>query len=125
MNALPNTRNALGDSWTSTARRARRIGRHSSDAAQDIGGELRSLISELEETLSDGTSADVAALRKQLSATIDSARSRLNDTQSAVRARAEAALADADTYIHDKPWQTIALVGGLALVAGVLLARAR
>jgi len=125
MNALPNTRNALGDSWTSTARRARRIGRHSSDAAQDIGGELRALISDLEETLSDGTSADVAALRKQLSATVESARSRLNDTQSAVRARADAALADADTYIHDKPWQTIALVGGLALVAGVLLARAR
>jgi ElaB/YqjD/DUF883 family membrane-anchored ribosome-binding protein len=125
MNALPNTRNALGDSWTSTARRARRIGRHSSDAAQDIGGELRSLISELEETLSDGTSADVAVLRKQLSASIDSARSRLNDTQYAVRARAQAALGDADSYIHDKPWQTIALVGGLALVAGVLLARAR
>jgi len=49
----------------------------------------------------------------------------LNNTQDAVRARANAALADADTYIHDKPWQTIALVGGLALVAGVLLARAR
>jgi len=92
MNALPNTRNAIGDSWTSTARRARRIGRHSSDAAQDIGGELRTLISEIEETLSEGTSADVAALRKQLSATVSTARERLNDTQDAVRARANAAL---------------------------------
>ncbi|SAL49379.1 membrane protein [Caballeronia sordidicola] len=125
MNAFPNTRDAIGDSWNSTSRRARRISRHSSDAAQDIGGELRTLISEIEETLSEGTSADVAALRAQLGKTVDSARARLNDTQDAVRARANAALADADTYIHEKPWQTIALVGGLALVAGVLLARAR
>jgi ElaB/YqjD/DUF883 family membrane-anchored ribosome-binding protein len=125
MNAFPNTRDALGDSWNSTSRRARRISRHSRDAAQDIGGELRTLISEIEETLSEGTSADVAALRAQLGKSVDSARARLNDTQDAVRARANAALADADTYIHDKPWQTIALVGGLALVAGVLLARAR
>ncbi|MEA3091603.1 MAG: hypothetical protein QOJ04_2945 [Caballeronia sp.] len=125
MNAFPNTRDALGDSWNSTSRRARRISRHSRDAAQDIGGELRTLISEIEETLSEGTSADVAALRAQLGKSVDSARARLNDTQEAVRARANTALADADTYIHDKPWQTIALVGGLALVAGVLLARAR
>jgi ElaB/YqjD/DUF883 family membrane-anchored ribosome-binding protein len=109
----------------STERRARRISRHGREAAQDIGGELRTLISEIEETLADGTSADVAALRSQLGKSVDSARARLNDTQDAVRARANAALADADTYIHDKPWQTIALVGGLALVAGVLLARAR
>lgn len=125
MNALPNTRDAIGDSWNSTSRRARRIARHSSDAASDIGGELRTLISEIEETLSEGTSADVAVLRKQLGKSVDSARARLNDTQAAVRARAGAAMGDADAYLHEKPWQTIALVGGLALVAGVLLARAR
>src|ERR1700712_3822544 len=125
MNAFPKTRDAIGDSWNSTSRRARRIARHSSDAASDIGGELRTLISEIEETLSEGTSADVAALRKQLGKSVDSARARLNDTQAAVRARAGAAFDDADTYMHEKPWQTIALVGGLALVAGILLARAR
>ncbi|SAL63213.1 membrane protein [Caballeronia udeis] len=125
MNAFSNTRDAIGDSWNSTSRHARRISRHSQDAAQDIGGELRKLISEIEETLSEGTSADVAALRAQLSKSVDSARERLNNTHDAVRARANTALADADTYIHDKPWQVIALVGGLALVTGVLLARAR
>ncbi|CAH2792462.1 MAG: hypothetical protein CBARDCOR_4815 [uncultured Caballeronia sp.] len=126
MNAFPNKRDAIGDSWNSTSRHARRISRHSQDAAQDIGGELRKLLSEIEETLSEGTSADVAALRAaQLSKSVDSARKRLNNTHDAVRARANTALADADTYIHDKPWQVIALVGGLALVAGVLLARAR
>jgi ElaB/YqjD/DUF883 family membrane-anchored ribosome-binding protein len=125
MNALPNTRDAIGDSWSSTSRRARRIARHGREAAEDIGSELRTLLSELEETLSDGTQADVAALRAQLSTRLDTARARLNDTHQAVRERAGAALSDADAYLHEKPWQTIALVGGLALVAGVLLARVR
>ncbi|SAL46392.1 DUF883 family protein [Caballeronia humi] len=125
MNALPNTRGAIGDSWNSTSRRARRIARHGREAAEDIGVELRTLLSELESTLADGTQADVAALRAQLGRRIDTARSRLNDTHLAMRERANAALSDADAYIHEKPWQTIALVGGLALVAGVLLARVR
>jgi ElaB/YqjD/DUF883 family membrane-anchored ribosome-binding protein len=125
MTALPNTRDALGESWTTTSRRARRIARHSRHAAEDIATELRSLMSELEDTLSDGTQADATALRAQLSKRLDVARSRLNDTRDAVRQRAEAALADADDYVHENPWQTVAIVGGIALIAGALFARAR
>jgi ElaB/YqjD/DUF883 family membrane-anchored ribosome-binding protein len=123
--ALPNTRDALGESWTTTSRRARRIARHSRHAAEDIATELRSLMSELEDTLSDGTQADAAALRAQLSKRLEVARSRLNDTRDAVRQRAEVALADADDYVHENPWQTVAIVGGIALIAGALFARAR
>jgi ElaB/YqjD/DUF883 family membrane-anchored ribosome-binding protein len=125
MNALPNTRDAIGDSWNSTTRRARRMARHGRDAADDIGAELRSLLGELEDALSTGTAADAAALRAQISDRLDSARARLNDTHAVFRQRASEAFDGADAYIHEKPWQTIALVGGLALVAGVLLARAR
>jgi ElaB/YqjD/DUF883 family membrane-anchored ribosome-binding protein len=125
MTALPNTRDALGESWTSTSRRARRIARHSRHAAEDIATELRSLMSELEDTLADGTQADAAALRAQLSKRLDTARARLNDTREAVRQRAEVALSGADDYVHENPWQTIAIVGGIALIAGALFARAR
>ncbi|WP_244815047.1 YqjD family protein [Caballeronia sp. Lep1P3] len=125
MNAFSNTRDAIGDSWNTTSRRARRMARHGRDAAGDIGSELRALLSELEETLAEGASADAALLRSRIGDQLDAARSRLNDTHAAVRDRASAVLDDADTYLHDRPWQTIALVGGLALLAGVLLARAR
>jgi ElaB/YqjD/DUF883 family membrane-anchored ribosome-binding protein len=125
MTALPNTRDALGESWTTTSRRARRIARHSRHAAEDIATELRSLMSELEDTLADGTQADASALRAQLSKRLEVARSRLNDTRDAVRQRAEVALADADDYVHENPWQTVAIVGGIALIAGALFARAR
>ena len=125
MTALPNTRDALGESWTTTSRRARRIARRSRHAAEDIASELRSLMSELEDTLADGTQADAVALRAQLRKRLDVARERLNETRDAVRQRAEVALADADDYVRENPWQTIAIVGGIALIAGALLARAR
>jgi ElaB/YqjD/DUF883 family membrane-anchored ribosome-binding protein len=125
MTALPNTRDALGESWTTTSRRARRIARHSRHAAEDIATELRSLMSELEDTLSDGTQADAVALRAQLRKRLDVARERLNDTRDAVRQRAEVALSGADDYVRENPWQTIAIVGGIALIAGALLSRAR
>ncbi|MGF6536407.1 MULTISPECIES: DUF883 family protein [Paraburkholderia] len=125
MTALPNTRDALGESWTTTSRRARRIARHSRHAAEDIATELRSLMSELEDTLADGTQADAVALRAQLRKRLDVARERLNETRDAVRQRAETAISDADDYVHENPWQTIAIVGGIALIAGALVARSR
>jgi ElaB/YqjD/DUF883 family membrane-anchored ribosome-binding protein len=125
MTALPNTRDAIGESWTTTSRRARRIARHSRDAAEDVAGELRSLMSELEETLADGTQADAKVLREQLRKRLDAARVRLQETREAVREHAENVLADADDYVRENPWRTIAVVGGLALLTGALLARSR
>jgi ElaB/YqjD/DUF883 family membrane-anchored ribosome-binding protein len=125
MTALPNTRDAIGESWATTSRRARRIARHSRHAAEDIASELRTLMAELENTLGDGTHADAAALRTQVRKRLDDARSRLNDTRDAVRDRAQVALADADDYVHENPWRTIAVVGALALIAGALLTRSR
>lgn len=125
MTALPNTRDALGESWTTTSRRARRIARRSRHAAEDIASELRSLMSELEDTLADGTQADAVALRTQLQKRLDVARERLNETRDAVRQRADLALADADDFVRENPWQTLAIVGGVALIVGALLARTR
>ncbi|TKC90797.1 DUF883 family protein [Trinickia terrae] len=56
--ALPNTKDAIGDSWTSAKRHARRIARHGRHVAEDIGGEMRELLAELEQTLTEGTEAD-------------------------------------------------------------------
>ncbi|MFC0402191.1 DUF883 family protein [Paraburkholderia rhizosphaerae] len=121
MTALPNTRDAIGESWTTTGRRARRIARHSRHAAEDIASELRTLIAELETTLGDGTQADAAALRNQVRKRLDDARERLNDTRTVMRERAQDALAGADDYVHENPWRTIAVVAALAVVAGALL----
>ncbi|SIT44826.1 conserved hypothetical protein [Paraburkholderia piptadeniae] len=123
MTALPNTRDAIGESLTTTGRRARRIARHSRHAAEDIASELRRLMTELENSLGDGTQADAEAIKTQFRKRLDDARSRLNDTRDAMRDRAQVAFHDADEYVHENPWRTIALVGGVALIAGALIAR--
>ena len=125
MTTLPNTKDAIGDSWNSTKRHARRISRYSRHAAEDVGGEMRELLGELEQALADGTQADAAALRAQLKKRLDDARARLDGAQHSVRARATEAFADADDYVRENPWQALAIVGGVALVAGALLTRGR
>ncbi|WP_153099248.1 DUF883 family protein [Paraburkholderia hayleyella] len=125
MKALPKTRDALGESWTKTQRHVRRITRHGRDAAEDIGGELQTLMSSIEEAMADGTKADVAELRGQLRKLLDTTYARVNDTRQAVREQVEVSLADADDYVHANPWQAIAIVGGLGIVVGALLARSR
>jgi ElaB/YqjD/DUF883 family membrane-anchored ribosome-binding protein len=125
MTALPNTRDALGESWQSTRQHARRIARHSRHAAEDIGSEMRSLLAELEQTLADGTQADAAQLRTQLRRRLDDARARLDVAQQTVTERASAAMSGADDYVRGNPWQAIAVVAGVALVAGALMSRSR
>jgi ElaB/YqjD/DUF883 family membrane-anchored ribosome-binding protein len=125
MTTLPNTKDAIGDSWSSTKRHARRIARHSRHAAEDVGGEMRELLAELEQTLADGTQADAAVLRTQLKKRLDDARARLDGAQHSVRERATEVFADADDYVRENPWQALAIVGGVALVAGALLSRGR
>ncbi|WP_322015329.1 glycine zipper domain-containing protein [Paraburkholderia sp. J12] len=125
MSAFPNTRDALGESWTKTGRRARRIARRGRGAAADIADELRDLLAELETTLGEGTQADAAQLREEVRKRLDAARERLEVARVAAREHADEALAQADDYVHANPWQAIAIVGGVALIAGALLARGR
>lgn len=46
-------------------------------------------------------------------------RSQLNDIERDLRGRAEIL----DTYVRDNPWTAVALAGGVALLAGLLLGR--
>jgi len=123
MSAFPNTREALGESWSKTGRHAKRIARHGRHAAEDIAGELRDLLAELEATLGEGTQADAAVLREDVRKRLDAARARLDETRSAARDRAGAAFSNADDYVHDNPWRAIAIIGGAALIVGALVGR--
>lgn len=123
MSAFPNTRDAIGESWDKTGRHAKRIARRSRHAAKDIAGELRSLLTELEATLGDGTQADAADLRAELRKRLDAARERLDETRVSARQQASEAMSQADDFVRANPWQALAVVGGVALIAGALLSR--
>ncbi len=86
---------------------------------------MRELLSELEEALSEGAQADTAQLREQLRKRIDMTRARLDGARETMRVRAAHAVAGANDYVRENPWETVAVVGGLALLTGWLLARSR
>jgi ElaB/YqjD/DUF883 family membrane-anchored ribosome-binding protein len=123
MSAIPNTRQALGDSLNLTSRRARRIARTGRHAASDISTDVRALLGELEDALGEGTHADVDVLRAKLRRSLDSARNRFGETRDDVRQRAEAAWADANVYVRERPVQTVAIAAGIVLVLGFLVSR--
>lgn len=125
MSAFPNTREAIGESWNKTGRHARRIARRGRSAAADIADELRDLLAELETTLGEGTQADTDALRADVGMRLDVVRERLEVARAATRDHADEAFANADDYVHRNPWQAVAIAGGVALIAGALIARCR
>ena len=125
MSALPNTRDAIGESLSSTGRHARRISRRTRHAATDIADELRDLVAELETTLGKGTQADAEILRADVLKRLDAARERLDVAQAAARERASDALTTTNEYVQSNPWQAVAIASGVALIAGALIARCR
>ena len=57
--------------------------------------------------------------RQRAEQSLHALRSQLNDIERDLRGRAEAL----DGYVHDNPWTAVAIVGGIALLAGLLMGR--
>ena len=123
MAAFFHTRDAVDDSLTATRRHAKRIARRGRHAVNDIGDELRTLLDELQSTLADGTQADLSTLRSQLRERVSTARAKLDSTRDLARERAKAAFDQTDEFVHERPWQTIAALAGVALIVGAVIGR--
>ena len=57
--------------------------------------------------------------RQRAEHSLNALRSQLNDIERDLRGRAEAL----DGYVHDNPWTAVAIVGGIALLVGLLMGR--
>ena len=57
--------------------------------------------------------------RQRAEHSLHALRSQLNDIERDLRGRAEAL----DGYVHDNPWTAVAIVGGVALLVGLLMGR--
>ena len=84
-----------------------------------LAEELRSLVSEAEALLRASTSADGGQVQERAEATLHELRERLNALEEQLTARAR----DIDTYVRTNPWQAVAMVGGLALLLGLMMGR--
>jgi len=61
------------------------------------------------------------ALRGDLERRLGDARKRLGDLQDGAMERGRAAARMTDEYVHDNPWQSIAIGAGVAAVVGIAI----
>lgn len=57
--------------------------------------------------------------RQRAERSLHALRDQLNDIERDLKGRAEAL----DGYVHDNPWTAVAIVGGVALLVGLLMGR--
>lgn len=88
--------------------------------------DLRQVVSDAEELLkmtADEVGEAAVGLRERLQDRLSQARHRLLDLQSAVADNAKAAGRAADDYVHDHPWQSVAIGAGVGVLIGLLIGR--
>lgn len=86
---------------------------------EKLAEELRALVSEAEALLRNSTETVTAAGREQAEATMADLRKRLTSLERQVKTRAR----EVDDYVHDNPWQAVAMAGGVALLLGLIMGR--
>lgn len=88
--------------------------------------DLRLVVADAEELLkmtADEMGEAAVGLRERLQDRLSQAKHRLLTLQSAVTDNAKAAGRAADDYVHDHPWQSVAIGAGVGVLVGLLLAR--
>lgn len=92
-------------------------------AETDDGGklaeDLRTLVEDAEQLLRASANAGSAEVQERAQATLRDLRARLSAVEDQVRARAR----EVDSYVHDNPWQAVAIAGGIALLLGLIMGR--
>lgn len=95
-------------------------------ARTGVKREFHNFLTDIEDLITSTTSLtgdDLAQAREKLSARIESAKYSLNQMSGALADRARNSAKATDTYVHDKPWQSIGLGAALGLLIGLVLAR--
>ena len=90
--------------------------------AGKLAEDIKTLVRDAEELLRASTEnaeelTDEARRRAEQS--LHALRSQLGDIERDLKGRAEML----DGYVHDNPWTAVAIVGGIALLAGLLMGR--
>ena len=64
----------------------------------------------------------VAMIRPRVEATLQRAKTRLRELESAGEARARETVRQVDSFAHDHPWQTAGMAAGVGAAVGALVA---
>jgi len=88
--------------------------------------DFKALVADAEALI--GATADqggegIAQIRAQTQDSLAQAKANLADVQDEITAKAKAVAADADAFVHQKPWQSVGIAAGLGLLIGLLISR--
>ncbi len=95
------------------------------DTAQLLA-DFKALVADAEALLhatADHGGEGIAQIREQARDSLAQAKANLMDVQDELTAKAKAVAADADAYVHEKPWQSVGIAAGLGLLIGLLISR--
>jgi ElaB/YqjD/DUF883 family membrane-anchored ribosome-binding protein len=110
---------------THHAPNASKPAKESVDTAQLLA-DFKALVADAEALLdatADQSGEAVAQIRAQAQDSLAQAKTNLMDVQDELTAKAKAVAADADAYVHGKPWQSVGIAAGLGLLIGLLISR--
>jgi ElaB/YqjD/DUF883 family membrane-anchored ribosome-binding protein len=92
--------------------------------AGKLADDLHALVSDAEALLkaTAGQAGEKAAeARERAEESLEALRDRLASLEGVVKSRAR----QVDGYVHDNPWQALAIAGGVALLVGILMGRSK
>ena len=98
----------------------------SAEHKEKLMSDLRTVISDAEEVLrvtADQASEGAAELRTRMKMRLSQAKDSLSHLQANAVARAKAAGAATDDYVHDHPWKAVGAAAGVGLLVGLLISR--
>lgn len=96
------------------------------DHKEKLMSDLRTVISDAEEVLrvtADQANEGAAELRTRMKARLAQAKDSLSHLQASAVARAKAAGAATDDYVHEHPWKAVAAAAGVGMIVGLLISR--
>ena len=97
------------------------------DESRDkLVADLRAVIADAEDYLgaSIGQAGEAYIVaRRKLERRLDTAKAQATQAQRLVVGKSRAAARAADGYVHQNPWQSIALAASVGLLAGLLISR--
>ena len=84
-----------------------------------LADELRALVADAEALLKANLNVDGAAIHERAQAGVREMRARLSGLEEQLGETAH----EVDDYVRENPWQTVAVVGGVALLLGLIMGR--
>jgi ElaB/YqjD/DUF883 family membrane-anchored ribosome-binding protein len=84
-----------------------------------LAEDLRTLVDDAEALLRATTNAGSAEVQDRALSTLQDLRIRLAALEDRLRERAR----EVDSFVHENPWQAVAVAGGVALLIGLLMGR--